>query len=397
MKRKDASGMDWQREMESITPKVISWRHELHSHPELSGREAWTQDFLERRLAEMGIPCRRFEGCYGLMATLENGEGKCVGIRADMDALPIREETGLPFSSATPGIMHACGHDVHMALALGCAQWMAENRSKWRGTVKWFFEPAEETEGGARWMVKQGCMESPKVDVMLGQHVNPHFPAGVFYGKSGCVSGSSDELVVTLYGKSCHGAYPEGGVDAIVMAAQVVSALQSLVSREVSPFEPVALTFGTIAGGTAGNIVCGEVKLRGILRTLQDETRQFLRRRLTECCEGVARAMGGRAKVDVHPSYGAVVNDEAAYALVEAAARRVMGEKGVVHREKPSLGVESFCYFLDDTPGVYYDIGSGVGDALHTSTFLVDETCLTCGTAMQCAAALALLGGEEDQ
>lgn len=386
---------EWQRELSDILPRVTAWRHHLHAHPELSGAETETRRFVLERLQEMGIPAVTFEGCNAVMGVLHNGEGRCIAIRADMDALPVTEaDTALPFASTCPGVMHACGHDVHMALALGSALWFSQNRSRWQGTVKWLFEPQEETMGGGKWMVAQGCMENPAVDCVIGQHVNPRYAAGTFFAKPGYVSGASDDLYLTVRGQSCHGAYPESGVDAILIAAHIITALQSLVSRTISPFDPAVLTMGTIEGGQANNIVCGEVRLRGTLRTLSDKTRHDLQQRMRQVAEGIARGMGGEAVWDIRPSYGAVYNDDAAYARIERCASALLGEDRVVRREAPSLGVESFCYFLDHTPGVYYDIGSGIGTALHTPTFHVDEDVLLPGVALQCEAVLELLKKE---
>lgn len=380
---------EWERSLADVMPRVIALRRELHRRPELSGQEAETQKRIITALTALGIEARPFADCHGVMGVLRNGEGKCIAIRADMDALPVAEETGLPFASETPGVMHACGHDAHMALALGSAMWLSEHRDLWRGEVRWLFEPEEETSGGGRLMAAQGCMDG--VDVVIGQHMNPRYAAGTFFARPGYVSGASDRLVLTVRGKSGHGAYPESGVDAIVVSAQVISALQTLVSRTISPFDPVALTFGTVRGGTAGNILCGEVTFTGTLRTLSPATRKLLNERIVAVSRGVARSMGGDAEVVIDPGYGAVYNDDHAYAIVEAQARALLGEDKIVRREAASLGVESFCYFIEKTPGVYYDLGSGVGTALHTSTFQVDESCLTPGVALQCASVLALL------
>lgn len=382
----------WERALADTLPRVKAIRRDLHRRPELSGQEKQTRDFILRLLKEMGISATTFDGCYAVMGRLQNGEGRCVAIRADMDALPVTEATGLSFASERPGVMHACGHDVHMALALGSALWLSQNRDKWRGEVRWLFEPEEETTGGGRLMAAQGCMDG--VDVVIGQHVNPRYAAGTFYARPGYVSGASDRLEIVVKGRSCHGAYPESGVDAIVLTAQVVSALQSLVSRTISPFEPAVVTFGRIEGGTANNIICGEVKLTGTLRTLSPDTRRALQARLVSVTEGVARGMGGDAEVIIDPGYGAVYNDDRAYAVIEKQAEELFGAEKVVRREAASLGVESFCYFIEKTPGVYYDLGSGVGPALHTPGFLVDEDCLLPGLALQCASVLALLKEE---
>ena len=380
---------DWRQELATVMPRVVEIRRELHRRPELSGEEEQTSRLVMDALGALGVETHTFDGCHGVMGVLRNGPGRCVAIRADMDALPVTEATGLPFASEVPGVMHACGHDAHTALALGSAMWLSQHRDRWQGTVKWFFEPAEETYGGSRLMAEQGCMEG--VDVVIGQHMNPRYPAGTFFAKPGFVSGSSHKLTLTVRGQSCHGAYPEAGVDAIVIAAQVVTALQTLISRSISPFDPAALTLGTVSGGTANNIVCGEVKLTGTLRTLSPETCEALKARIRSVAEGVARGMGGDAEVTMEPGYGAVYNDDRAYAVIEGLARELLGEDRLVRREAASLGVESFCYFTDHAPGVYYDIGSGVGTALHTPTFTVDEDCLLPGVALQCASTLALL------
>ena len=380
---------DWQKELEAVMPRAIEHRRALHRCPELGGQEEKTHQRVIAELAALGIETHTFRDCFGVMGILRNGEGRCVAIRADMDALPVCEETGLPFSSEVPGVMHACGHDAHTALALGSAMWLSQNRDKWRGTVKWLFEPAEETFGGARLMAEQGCMEG--VDVVIGQHMNPRYEAGTFFARPGYVSGSANRLELTITGQSCHGAYPESGTDAIVIAAQVISALQSLVSRTISPFDPAALTLGTVAGGTASNIICGEVRLTGTLRTLSPETCEKLKARIVSVAQGVARGMGGDARVVIEQGYGAVYNDERYYEIIEGLARELVGEEKIVRREAASLGVESFCYFSERAPGVYYDIGSGIGTALHTPTFLVDEACLLPGVALQGASVMALL------
>ena len=384
----------WQECLRNVMPNVVNVRRWLHQHPELSGREVNTRQMVIRELETLGVEVHTFQDCYGVMGILHNGEGRCVAIRADMDALPVDEPAGLPFASENAGVMHACGHDVHTALALGSAMWLSQNKDKWQGTVKFFFEPAEESFGGSRLMVEQGCLENPRVDCVIGQHVNPRYEAGTFFAKPAYVSGSSDELRLKITGKSCHGAYPESGVDAIVIAGQVVSALQTLVSRTISPFENAVISIGTIQGGTANNIVCSEVNMVGTMRTLSVETRAALKQRIASVVKGVAQAMGGDGEVTINPGYGAVYNDDGYYARIEHIAKDLMGEDKVVRREAPSLGVESFCYFLKDTPGVYYDLGSGIGTALHTATFAVDEECLLPGVAMQCASVLELLKEE---
>lgn len=384
----------WQEQLKDVMPRVIELRRWLHQHPEVSGNEVETKQLIIRELTALGMEIHTFEDCHGVMGILRNGEGRCVAIRADIDALPVTESPDMPFASTCEGVMHACGHDAHTVLALGSAMWLSQHRDQWQGTVKWLFEPAEETFGGGRLMVEQGCMENPKVDCVFGQHMNPRYEAGTFFAKPGYVSGSSDTLHLTIRGQTCHGAYPEAGVDAIVIAGQVVSALQSLVARTISPFDPAVVTIGTIQGGTANNIICEEVKMLGTMRTLSDETRAKLKERIASVAQGVAQGMGGEAEVTITPGCSALYNHDDYYARIEALAEQLVGKDKIVRRDAPSLGVETFCYFLKNTPGVYYDLGSGVGTALHTSTFCVDEACLLPGVALQCASVLDLLKEE---
>lgn len=382
---------EWEKDAAGWLPEMLRLRRKLHAQPELSGQEKATADIISSTLKDIGLDVVRFTDCYAVMGLLRNGEGGCVAIRADMDALPINENSGLDFASRCPGVMHACGHDMHMTIALGVARWLASHRDRWHGTVKFLFEPAEETDGGAKWMVEQGCMENPKVDAVLGQHMNPNYAPGVFFCKPCAVSGASDMVEITVHGKACHGAYPERGVDAIVAAAQIVTALQSLVSRSLSPFESAVLSLGKIHGGEAGNIVCDHVVMTGTLRTLNDTIRNHMHAEIERIATHTAAAYRASAEVAITPGYGAVTNDPALYSMVEANAVALLGKDKLVRREAPSLGVESFCYFVAKTPGVYYDIGCGIGSALHTSTFVADEACLLPAIALQCENVLSLL------
>lgn len=362
--------------------------------PEVGGQEVKTQAYLLKKLAELGIEATTYPGQHAIVGLIRGTfPGKTIALRADMDALPILEETGLEFASRNPGVMHACGHDAHMAIALGAARLLVENRDKLHGQVKLFFEPAEETTGGAQDMVAAGCMENPHVDAVLGLHMLPDQGAGTVFTKPGCVSGASNAIDITVHGRGCHGAYPERGVDAIVIAAQIVTALQTLVGRNISPLDSAVVTLGKIEGGTARNIICDQVRIEGTLRTLRSEIRALLKEKITSLSEGIAEALGGSTEVTVEDGYGAVYNDESLHAHLMSLARELVGEEKIVIRPNPSLGVESFGFFLGSTPGLYYDLGCGVGPALHTSNFHVDEGCLPVGAALQAAMVLDLLKG----
>ncbi len=375
----------------SLVPSVIDFRRELHRWPEVSGEEKCTKQRIIRELRKLDCEIHEYVDHYGVMAVMKNGLGKCIAVRADIDALPIMESTGLPFSSESPGVMHACGHDVHMAIAMGSARYLDAHRDAWQGEVRFLFEPQEETVGGAKFMTEAGCMKG--VDCILGQHVNPNFPAGTYYCKPGFVSGASDEVEITVKGVSCHGAYPERGVDAVLIASHIVIALQSLVSRSLSPFDSAVLTLGMIHGGKAKNIVSDNVELGGTLRTLRKETRKSMQDGIRTISTSTANAFGGEAVVRIRPGYGAVCNSDTYYPVIEAVAREVFGDAHMIQRQNPSLGVESMYYFMENNDGVYYDIGSGVSTALHTPTLVIDENCITSGMCMQISSVLTLLGG----
>ncbi len=380
---------EWENRLSPLLPEVTAIRRSLHRHPELSGREEATSALVRARLEGMGFAVWTVEGSCSLAAELVNGEGPCVAVRADLDALPVQERSGYPYPSEEAGAMHACGHDVHTALALGSAMWFSAHREEWQGTLRWLFEAAEETRGDAQLLRQQGFLQG--CGAVLGQHVAPGYPLGAFRYRSGAVCGASDDVVLTIHGTPGHGAYPETGRDAILMAGHIISALQALVSRETSPFDPIALTFGRIEGGRAGNILCDRVTLTGTLRTLNAETRSRLHGRIRAMAEGVAGAMEGRAEVQITPSYPPLCNDPR---LTEAAAdeaRRVLGGERVLLREHAGLGVESFAFLLTDCPGVFYDLGCGDGAGLHTADFCCGDEVLLPGLALQCAITLRLM------
>lgn len=378
---------------------TIAQRRALHSHPELSGQETQTQAYLLARLAELGIPTETYPGQCAVIGLIEGAlPGPTVGLRADMDALPIEEPGGCPFASTTPGVMHACGHDAHMAIQLGVAKLLLARRATLPGNIKLLFEHAEETTGGAAQMMAAGCMEQPHVDAVLGLHMRPGMPVGQLTTRIGALSGSSDGIRMEIRGRASHGAYPEGGADAIVGAAQVITALQTLVSRNTSPLDSAVLTIGAIEGGTAGNVICEQVYLRGTLRTLRADTRRLLHRRIAEVVDCTCAAMGCEGRVEISEGYPALVNDAALTPVALEVMRALLGPAHVMVREQPSMGVESFGYFTQAAPGVYYDLGCGEGTGLHTRAFRIDEACLPLAVGLHAAITWALLhaiGNEE--
>lgn len=374
---------------------MLKVRRELHRKPELGLEEFLTAQLIEEELRALGIEYQRWDtAIVGLIAG--NREGPTVALRADMDALPIQEETGLPFASTHPGRMHACGHDAHTAILLGAARWLKENQGSLKGNVKLFFQPAEETVGGAATMVERGCLENPTVDYVFGLHVMPYLPVGRVETRRGALNGCSATLDVVIRGKGGHAAYPETGIDAVLMAAHVVVGLNNLVARYVSPLESAVITVGTIHGGTTSNVMAEEVRLSAALRATTDRVRDVLVERARSVVEGVSNAYGGTGKVDLSYGYAALVNDDEAVDMVEQVSTALLGPGSLVWKEKPSMGVEDFSFFTQNAPGAFYHLGcavpGGENAPLHSPRFILNEDCLSVGAAMQVGLVLHAMG-----
>lgn len=371
---------------------IVDIRRKLHRIPEGGFKEFKTQRVIMDALDEMGIP---YTTERTWVVGLIEGEyaGETVAIRADMDALPMTEPDGCPFRSEHEGMMHACGHDAHVAMVLGAARVLNGLKSRIHGKVKLLFQPAEETDGGAEPMVKAGVMENPHVDRVYGLHVMPHLPVGKIETRAGTLNASTDTVMLTIRGKAGHGAYPDLGTDSIVCAAQVISALQSVVSRNVSPLQSAVLTIGKIEGGTAQNIICDEVRMCGTLRTANAELRSMMIDRITEIVQGVSAAMGCGAEVDISSGYAALVNNDAEAARVKRVAGRLFGAENVVDKPAPSMGGEDFSFFCDCAPGAFFHVGCVKPEwmpapPLHSRDFRIDEECLMLGTLMHVALVL---------
>ena len=373
----------------AMEDELVATRRALHRRPELGLAETETAALIAGRLEALGI---EFERKGTAIVGLVRGAlpGGTVALRADIDALPLSEAIESDFKSEFPGRMHACGHDAHTAILLGAARYFSERRSALPGNVKLLFQPAEETTGGAADMIRAGCLEHPRVDRVYGLHVMPYLPVGTVEVKRGALNGSSTDLNVVVEGKSGHGAYPEQGVDAVLIASHVVLALNELVSRYVSPLEQAVLTVGTISGGSAPNILAGEVRLGATLRTTSDAVRDALVARARVLAEGIAAGFGGRAVLEASYGYAALVNDDAEADRIARVAGALLGADKVRWKEKPSMGVEDFSYFVRERPGAFYHLGCGRGDGsgnapLHSSRFDLDELCLAVGVAVQAA------------
>ena len=371
---------------------IVNMRRKLHRIPERGFAEFKTQKAVMEALDEIGIPyTTERTWVIGLIEGAFPGE--TVALRADMDALPIEEPEGCAFRSEHPGMMHACGHDAHTAMVLGAAKVLYGLRDRLHGKVKLLFQPAEETDGGAEPMVAAGAMENPHVDRVYGLHVMPRLPLGAVETRPGTLNASTDSIKITVHGTAGHGAYPESSVDAIVCMAQVITSLQTVVSRNVSPLQSAVLTLGVIEGGTAQNIICDKVTVRGTLRTANAELRAMMMARIRAIAEGVCTAMGCRAEVEISTGYAALVNNDAEAARVMRVASRLFGAENTLEKREPSMGGEDFSFFSDCAPGAFFHIGCSPVDKkdpppLHSKDFYLDEDCLTIGTLMHVALAL---------
>ena len=340
-------------------PELVALRRDLHRHPELGLAEIRTSDLVARELARLGYAVDRGLARTGIVATLSSGTGcRSIGLRADMDALPITEETGLPYASATPGLMHACGHDGHTAMLLGAARSLAERRN-FDGTVHLIFQPAEENVGGARIMVEEGLFEHFPCDAVFALHNDPGRPLGEFALRLGPIMAAVDEARIIVQGRGGHGAEPERTLDPIVAGASIVMALQTVVSRNVPAMDQAVITVGAFNGGAASNVIPDRATLVVGIRSFDPDIRDRLERRIGEVAHGQAASYGLKAQVDYARSYDATVNHAAETALIRDLAIRYAGPDKVVDMARPLMGSEDFAYMLKARPGCYFFLGGG--------------------------------------
>lgn len=391
--------MDIQKRIDEIYQEIVHIRRDFHKNPELSENEFRTQKKIQEYLNQWNIEnyvCAD-TGVVGIIRGKH--EGKTVGLRGDIDALPINEKNNHSYCSINPGVMHACGHDAHTAILLGVGKIMkemADSEESIEGNVKLFFQPAEETIGGGKRMVQEGCMLNPNVDYMLGLHVMPYIDAGKVELKYGKLNASTDTIKITLKGRQAHGAYPDKGIDAIAMAGNVITSLQTIVSRNISPLNSVVISLGKISGGIKDNVIADEVNISGTLRALDDDTRYFTKNRITDIVKNTAIAFGGEGEVDFRDGYQALINNDEVVDVINENAKKILGEENIVFKEFPSLGAEDFSYFSDVAKGGFFHLGcgnnsKGITSPIHTDCFDIDEECLKVGVLLQVNNILSLL------
>ncbi|GMA16462.1 amidohydrolase [Deinococcus metallilatus] len=385
-----------QSEREALREQVIAWRRYLHQHPELSFQEHRTAAFVEARLREMPNLTVTRPTPTSVLATLKGqaGPGRTVLLRADMDALPIQEETGLAFASQNPGVMHACGHDGHTAMLLGAAQVLSAHPENLHGEVRFIFQHAEEAfPGGAQQVVDAGIMDG--VDVVVGTHLMSPIPTGVVVLREGPLLAAPDGFEITLRGKGGHGANPHETVDPVVIAAQVILAFQTIISRQRDPLEPAVLSVTQIHGGTAHNVIPDSVTLGGTVRTFDPELREWIPRQMERLLRGITDAYGASYTLDYRQGYRALHNDPATTGLLREVVRDTLGSEVTLLEGKPNMGGEDFSAYLTKAPGTFIIIGAGnVEEGItaphHHPRFTIDERALEYGVELYVAAARRL-------
>jgi len=384
-------------EARGLAGKWVEFRRELHRNPELSLEENETARGVMRKLDILGIPYRSGVGGHGIVAEIRGGSpGPTIALRADTDALPIQEETGLPFASEKPGLMHACGHDAHTAMLLGAAELLATKT--FAGTARLIFQPAEEINAGARAMMEAGALEG--VSEIYGLHNLPTLTAGRAATRSGPMMGSVDRIEIELTGKGAHGAIPNQGIDPIVCAGALIQSLQSVVSREVSPFSPVVVTIGSIHAGEANNVIPQTCRMTGTIRSFDPSVQRLLPAALERIVQGIAAAHRCVARIGYIHQVPVLVNEEANTRFVEAAIDGILGE-GQRGLAEPTLAGEDFSLYLEKLPGCFFWLGSGPKEdaerayGLHHPKYELNEECIPVGIALLAGIALSRLSSAD--
>jgi amidohydrolase len=380
--------------------EMIGIRRYLHQHPELSTEEHNTAAFIALRLGEWGIPCKTGIGGTGVVGMIVGGRavGPVVALRADMDALPIGEENEVPFRSVNPGVMHACGHDVHMACLLGAARILNQLKDRLQGGVKLIFQPSEERyPGGAIAMIRDGVLENPRPDWIIGQHVYPELDAGMAGMRAGYYMAATDEIYLTVLGKGGHAATPHKVIDPILIASHIVIALQQIVSRHALPTQPTVISFGRLIADGRTNIIPDKARLEGIMRTFDETWRTEVKEKINRFARDTARAMGGDCEVKIDQGYPALYNDPELTGKVWLAAQEYLGPENVKEMDM-RMTAEDFSYYAREIPGCFIRLGvrnegKGITSNLHTSTFNADEISIETGMGLLAQIAVKKLSG----
>lgn len=391
--------IDFKKEADYIKEELIAIRRDLHEHPEIGFEEFRTSGVIKDFLKKEGIPyieVAKTGVCGIIEGTKEGNNIRTIALRGDIDGLPITDMKNCEYKSQENGRMHACGHDAHTTILLGAAKLLNQYKDQFSGNVKLFFEPAEETTGGAPHMIKEGVLDNPKVDCVIGLHVDEETECGTIKIKKGVVNAASNPFTIKIIGQGGHGASPHTTVDPVVIASHIVLALQTVVSREIAPVNPAVITVGTLHAGTAQNIIPGEATLSGMIRTMTKEDREFAINRLNEIVKGIAEISRAKAEVIVEESYPCLYNNDEFVDLIIDSASDILGKENVLEQKNPKMGVESFAYFAMEKPAAFYFLGTGnkeknTTEPAHSSLFNIDEDALEIGVSIQASAAFKYL------
>ena len=367
-------------------PEFIEVRHHLHAHPELSYQEFETSKFIQQKLKEYNIPfeIKATTGVVGLIKG-KNPESRVIALRADMDALPITEQNEVPYKSKNPGVMHACGHDVHSSCLLGASKILSETKSDWEGTVKLFFQPGEEKNpGGASLLIKDGALENPRPEAIFALHVNPQLEIGNLSFREGITMVSADELYITIKGKGGHAAAPHLTTDTILIASHLIVSLQQIISRNNNPFSPSVLSITSIQGGHTTNVIPTEVKLMGTFRAMNEEWRFKAHELIRKQTKELVASMGAEADVHIDVGYPCVYNNKELYTKARKIAEDFMGDANKVGETEMRMGAEDFGYYSQEIPGCFFRLGTankakGITAGVHTPMFNIDESAIEIG------------------
>jgi amidohydrolase len=383
-----------------IHNEIIHFRRHIHANPELSFHEYETAKFVQTQLTAMGIEYQAGVAGTGVVGIIRGkGEGKVIALRADMDALPILEQNEVEYKSKNQGVMHACGHDVHTSSLLGTAKILSQLTEYFEGTIKLIFQPAEEkVPGGASLMVKEGVLKNPDVKSILGQHVLPQLACGKVGIRGGKYMASADELYITIKGKGGHGAQPQSCIDPIVIAANVITTLQSIISRNSDPRVPSVLTIGKISGGTVNNVIPDEVFLEGTFRAMDEKWRYAAHEKIQNIVKAVTESMGGTAEVEIRKGYPVLYNDESLTEKTKNAMVEYMGAENVVNLDI-WMAAEDFAYYSHEIAGCFYRLGTrneerNIVHGVHTARFDIDENALAISTGLMAWLAICELANE---
>ncbi len=402
----DGSVLDgalWTEAGESLLADAIRLRRAIHEEPELGLQLPKTSAKIRAALEGLPLEIREGPSTSGLMAILRGSDnGRTVLLRGDMDALPLREDTGLEYRSRTDGAMHACGHDTHVAMLVGAAKALCAQRERLAGTVMFMFQPGEEGWFGARHMIDDGLLDNPSPDAAFAMHISPNMPRGMFGSRHGTLLASADEVEIRIKGRGGHASMPHDALDPIPVACEIVTALQSFITRRISVFNPAVLTIAKITSGTTHNVIPEEAELLGTLRTLSEHARLTAHEGIERVARNIAAAHGAEAEVEITTGFPVTVCDGRIVDLAERTAKALFGEDAWMSMANPLMGAEDFSYVLNKVPGAMAFLGAAPegGDwrtccALHSNRMVLDETVMARGVAMHCGFAQAFLNGEE--